>query len=157
MEGKDSLTVDLARRDFEREISECYKGYVVKSRLKRVPNEDVKCNALTHEEEVRRFLSRYIESVKSPDGHVLQSNHDMHEAFRVHFRGPLARCLDLPVQEFRSYLADFPRLQKAEATRYEDLVTECGVRDALKKSRHQQIARTIWFVRRSVLEAAALF
>ena len=46
----DSLVVDLTRRDFERETSERYKGYVV--RFKRVPNEAVKCNALAREDEV---------------------------------------------------------------------------------------------------------
>ena len=38
----DSLTVELARGDLERESSERYKGYVVRSRLKRVLNEAVK-------------------------------------------------------------------------------------------------------------------
>ena len=35
-EMRDSLSVELARRDLERESSERYKGFVVKSRLKRV-------------------------------------------------------------------------------------------------------------------------
>ena len=63
MEGRDSLIVDLARRDLERDASERYKRYVVRSRLKRVPNEAVKCNALTRVEEVRKFPSRYVVSV----------------------------------------------------------------------------------------------
>ena len=44
-----------------------------------------------------------------------------------------ARCPDLPVQEFRSYLADLPRLQEAEAASCEGLVSECYVRNALKQ------------------------
>ena len=44
----------------------CYKGYLVRSRFKRVPNEAVECNAFPSEEEVRRFLFLYIDSVKSP-------------------------------------------------------------------------------------------
>ena len=63
----DSLTVELARGDHERETSQRYKGFLVRSRLKRVLNEAVKSNATAHEEEVRRFLGRYIDSVKSPD------------------------------------------------------------------------------------------
>ena len=42
---EDSLGIQLARRDLERKSSECYKGYVVRSRVRRVPNEAVKTNA----------------------------------------------------------------------------------------------------------------
>ena len=64
--GGDSLTVELARGDLECESSEHYKGYVVRSRLKRVLNETVKSN-MTAREEVQRFANRYIDSVKTPD------------------------------------------------------------------------------------------
>ena len=65
--GGDSLGVELARRDLERESSELYKGHVVRFRLRRVPNEAVKSNATAREEEVRRFPDRYIASVKTVD------------------------------------------------------------------------------------------
>ena len=55
------------------------------------------------------------------------------DAFRAHFRDRFARCTDLPFQEFRSYLTDFPRLEAAEAASYEGVVTECKVHDALKQ------------------------
>ena len=42
-------------------------------------------------------------------------------------------CLNLPVQESHSYLADFPRLQEAEAASCEGLITECKVHDVLKQ------------------------
>ena len=124
----DSLGVELARRDLERESSERYKGHVVRSRLRRVLNEAVKTNA-TEREEVRRFPDRYIDFVKTPDGRLLQSSLEMRGTFRAHF----ARCTDLPLREFRSYLADFPRLGAAEAASCEGVVTECEVRDALKQ------------------------
>ena len=57
----------------------------------------------------------------------------MCEAFRAHFRDRIARCPELPVQEFRCYLGDFPRLGEAEAASCEGLVTECEVRDVLKQ------------------------
>ena len=123
--GGDSLNVELARGDLER-----YKGYVVRSRLKRVLNEAVKTNATAREEEVRRFPDRYIVSVKAPDGRLLRSSREIRDAFRAHFRGRFARCTDLPIREFRSYLADFPRLGAAGC---EGVVTECEVRDALKQ------------------------
>ena len=63
VERADSLAVYLARQNLEREASERYKGFVVRARLKRVFNETVKCNAFVSEEEVRRFLHRYIEFV----------------------------------------------------------------------------------------------
>ena len=55
------------------------------------------------------------------------------DAFRVHFWDRFARCTDLPIREFRSYLADFSRLGVAEAASCEGVVTECEVRDALKQ------------------------
>ena len=85
------------------------------------------------EEELRRFPFQYIEFVKSQDGRVLRSNHKMRETFRAHFRDCFVRCPDFPVQEFCNYLADFPRLGKAEAASCEGVVTECKVLNALKK------------------------
>ena len=82
---------------------------------------------------MRRFLSWYIDSVKSSDGCVLRSKREIRDAFRAHFRDRFARCPDLPPQEFRSYLADLPHLWAAEAAGYEGVVTECEVRGALKQ------------------------
>ena len=93
----------------------------------------MKTNATAREEEVRRFPDRYIDSIKTPDGRVLRSNRKMRDAFRVHFRDHFARCPDLQLQEFRSYLANFPCLGAAEAASCEGVVTECEVRDALNQ------------------------
>ena len=131
--GGDSLGVELARRDLERENSERYKGYVVRSRLNRVLYEAVKSNATAREEEARRFPDRYVASVKTADGRLLHSSREIRDAFRAHFRDRFARCPDLPIREFRSYLADFPRLRVAKAASCEGVVTECEVRDALKQ------------------------
>ena len=68
-----SLAVDLAKLDLEREASERNKGFVVRNRLKRVSNEAVRCSAFLRKEELRRYSDRYIEFVKSPDGHMLTS------------------------------------------------------------------------------------
>ena len=70
----------------------------------------MKTNATVREEEVRKFPDRYIDSVKTPNGRMLQSSLEMRDAFRAHFHDRFARCPDLPLQEFHSYLADFPRL-----------------------------------------------
>ena len=83
---------------------------------------------------MRRFPDRYIDSIKTSDGRVLRSNREMRDAFRVHFRDRFARCPDLPLQEFRSYLDDFPRLGAAGAASCEGVVTECEVCDALKQA-----------------------
>ena len=131
--GGGSLTTELGRSDLERESSERYKGFTVRSWLKRILNEAVKTNATAREEEVRRFSDRYLDSVKTLDGHVLRLNREMRDAFRAHFCDRLARCPDLSLQEFRSYLADFPRHGAAEAASCKDVVTECEVRDALKQ------------------------
>ena len=123
LEDKLSRAVEggFSRRDLECDAS---KHYLVRSRLKRVSREAVKCNPFAREEEVQRFPFRYIDSVKFPGGHVLRLNHEMHEA---------ARCPDLPVQVFPSYLADFPRFQEAEVVGCEGLITKCEVRDSLKQ------------------------
>ena len=83
------------------------------------------------EEKLRRFPHPYMEFVKFPDGCELQSNRKMLEALRVHFRDHFVRCPDLPVQEFRSNLADFPCLREAEADGSVGLVTEREVCDGL--------------------------
>ena len=70
----------------------------------------MKSNATAREEEVRRFPGRYIDSVKPSDGRVLRSNREIRDAFRAHFPDRFARCIDLTLQEFSSYLADFPTL-----------------------------------------------
>ena len=93
----------------------------------------MKSNA-TAREEVRRFPDRYIDSVNIPDGRLLRSSREISDAFRAHFRDRFARCIDLPLQEFRSYLADFPRLGAAEVASCEGVDTECEVRDALNRS-----------------------
>ena len=93
----------------------------------------MKSNVTAREEELRRFLGRYIDSVKSPDGRVLRSNRETRDVFRAHFRDRFVRCPDLPLQEFRSNLADFPCLGAAEAASCEGVVTECEVRNALKQ------------------------
>ena len=93
----------------------------------------MKSNATAREEEVRRFPDRYNASVKTPDGRLLRSTREIRDAIRVHFRDRFACCTDRPLREFRSYLADFPRLGAAEAASCEGVVTECEVRDALKQ------------------------
>ena len=51
----------------------------------------------------------------------------------MHFCDRFARLPDLPLQEFRMYLADFFRFLEAAAAACKVLVTECEVRDALKQ------------------------
>ena len=126
MDFGDSLNVELTRSDIEREASERYKGFVVRSRLKRVLNEAVKSNT-TACEEVRKFPGRYIDPVKFLDGHLLRSNHEIRNAFRAHFRDHFARCPDLLLQESRNNLAEFPHLREAEAARCEGVLTECEI------------------------------
>ena len=115
----------------------------------------MKSNATAREEEVRRFPDRYIASVKTADGRLLHSSREIRDAFRAHFRDRFARCPDLSIREFRSYLADFPALRVAEAASCEGVVTECEVRDALKQVGLKQVAGTRWFALRSVLEDVA--
>ena len=66
-------------------------------------------------------------------GCVLGSNHEMCHAFQAHFCDCFACCLYLRVQEFRSYLTDFPHLQMVEVAICEGLVTECEVCYVLKQ------------------------
>ena len=115
VESWDSLAVDLAMRDLEREATERYKGFVVRSRFKRVHYEADKCSTSARKEEVQRFLHPHIEFVKSRNGHVLRSNRKMRRAFWARFCDRFARCPDVPVQDFRSYLADFILLRELEA------------------------------------------
>ena len=116
--------------DLERKASERFKGFIVRNRLRRVPNEAMKCCAFLRKEELRRFPCRYIRCVNTPDGRVLRSSR---EAFRTHFRDRFTRCPNLQVQEFCNYLADFPRLGEAEAASCEGVITECEVHSALKQ------------------------
>ena len=60
-----------SKADLECDASECYKGFVVRSKPKRISNKAMKCNVFTREE-VHSF--KYIEFIKSPDEHVLGLN-----------------------------------------------------------------------------------
>ena len=64
---------------------------------------------------------------------MLRLSCEIREAFWTHFRDRFARCPDLQAQEFRDYLADFPRLGEAEAASCEGAVTECEVHSTLKQ------------------------
>ena len=75
-----------------------------------------------------RFLDRYIDFIKSPDGHVLRSNREMRDIFRAHFHDHFACCPDLSLQEFHSYLTDFPHFWETEAASCESLVTEYALK-----------------------------
>ena len=55
------------------------------------------------------------------------------DVFRVDFRYRFARCPDLPLQKFYSYLADHPRPETAETAGFEGVVTKWEVSDALKQ------------------------
>ncbi len=88
-------------------------------------------------------------------GRLLRSAREIRDAFRAHFRDRFARCTDLPLREFRSYLADFPRLGVAEAASCEGVVTECEVRDALKQVGLNKSPGLDGFALRSVLEDVA--
>ena len=57
--GGDSLAIYLARWDLECEASKYYKGYIVRSQLKRVPNEAMKYNTSVLEKNVKVALSLY--------------------------------------------------------------------------------------------------
>ena len=59
---------------------------------------------------------------------MLRFNREIRKAFQVHFCDCFARLLDIPLQEFRTYLADFSSLLKITG-----LVTKREVRDALKQ------------------------
>ena len=83
---------------------------------------------------------------------MLGSNCEMCDTFWALFSDCFAHCADLLVQEFHSYLADFPCLLEAETASCKGLVTECEVCDA---GRPEQIARTGWFALQSVLEDVA--
>ena len=108
----DSQAIDLVRRGFEIEASVRYKGFIVRSMLKIFPKEAVKFNSYVREEEARRFPHRYIESIKSPNEHALQSSREIQEIIRVHFRDCFACLPDLPLQEFCRYLTDFPTIRR---------------------------------------------
>ena len=117
----------------ERENSERYKKFVVRSRLKRILNEAVKSNATAREEEVRRFPGRYIDSVKFPDGGMLRLYREIRDTFWRTFVVALPAVLISLFKSFAAILPTSPRLGAAEAARCEGVITECEVRDALKQ------------------------
>ena len=131
--GGDTLSAALARADLVQAANDRYNGQVVRSRLDRVSNEAVKLGASMRAEEFRRQKDDYITEIKNPDGRTLRSTRDIVENFRTHLQSRFTRLTDLPVEQFDSYLADFPRLEEAEATCCEGTITECEVVEALKQ------------------------
>ena len=133
MAGGDSLTIEIARSDLQQAVSARYEGQVVRARLDRVSNEAVKLDASMRKEEMRRWPNRYIRSVKTPDGQILQSTRDICDGFRQHLQKRFTKKPSLCEQEFRSYLADFPRLGSVEAASCEGEIRESEVLNALKQ------------------------
>ena len=102
VEAGNSLTVDLSKGNLEHEASKYCKSLVVRSRLSSVSNETMKHNTFAHKEEFQRFLCWYIKSVKSPDWHMLQLNHDICDAYVRIFRIVLPTCL---TSQYRGFAA----------------------------------------------------
>ncbi|CAE1227672.1 unnamed protein product [Acanthosepion pharaonis] len=96
-------------------------------------SEAVNLGADLRREEVRRGGDRYIREVEAPEGHTLRATDDMCEAFRRHFESRFTKEPGLREEEFRSYLADFPRLSPIEAASCEGEITEDEVYVVLKK------------------------
>ena len=130
--GGDSLDVGLARSDLQRLNSERYEGQVVRARLNRVSNEAVNVDAEMRQEEIRRFPERNIKEIKTPDGDTRRTTNGICNAFREHLAARFTRIEALPVEDFQVYLADFPRLEAADAARLEGVITESEVRAALR-------------------------
>ena len=97
-----------------------------------VSNEAVEMSQQTHQEELWRFPSRYIKSVISLEMHRLRTDQEIREVFHSHLLDYFARLLDLLVNEFSGYLADFYRFQMGEVTSCEESVTDCEVHDELE-------------------------
>ena len=116
--GGDSLNVELARGDLERESSERYKGFVVRSRLKRVLNEAVKKKCEGSPIGIS-FLSR----PRTGDCCVRVVRCVM--PFRRTFGIALPAAL---ISQSGSFVAIRPTSASCEG-----VVTECEVRDALKQ------------------------
>ena len=102
------------KKDLEREASERYKGFVVRSRLKWVPNVAVKYNSYVRKEEGWSSPHRYIEFILFPDEHMLWSSREIREAFRVNIHDHFSHLLDLTLQRFCSYHVDFVRLHEGK-------------------------------------------
>ena len=90
-------------------------------------------DAKSSRENLWRFPRWHIEIVMSLDGHRLRSDREIRDTFQAYFCDHFTRLPDCQEEEFSSYLADFPRLQAAEAAICEGNVTECEVRDVLKQ------------------------
>ena len=131
--GGDSLEIALAKEALRRSSSERYQGQVVRHKLNKMSNEAVNMGAELRKEEFRRGSDRFIREVVTPEGHTLRSADDMCEAFRRHFENRFTKEPGLRTDEFRSYLADFPRLSPTEAAGCEGEITESDVHSALKK------------------------
>lgn len=84
-------------------------------------SEAVNTGVELHKEEICLGSDRYIRGVDTPDGRRLRSTN---EVFRQHFRNRFTKELGLCGDEFRSYLADVPRLSSTEAAGCEGEITE---------------------------------
>ena len=90
----------------------------------------------------------------SSDGHRLHSVRVIRDVFRVHFRDRFTWLPDLLMEELSRYLANFPRLQTAEAASCKRNVTKYEIRDKLKQVSLEQVAGTRTFAIWNVFEAA---
>ena len=112
----------------------------------------MKSNSFVREEEARRFLHQYIESVKSANRRVLWSSHEIHEGFREHFRDrfdPLA-------WSSASGVSPQSRQTPSPSVGENNWLQSFGYRVQspwyIEAGRPQQVSRTGWFALWSVLE-----
>ena len=110
----------------------------------------MKSNTSVREEDLRRFPDRYLDSVKSSDGRVLQTNRTFGRTFVIALPAVL-------ISRFRTFAAILPT--SPTLGRQKRLAARVGLLNAksviLEAGRPQQVARTRWFTLQNVLEAVA--
>ena len=130
--GGDTLKAKLARDALKRAAFERYRGSIVRAKLKKVPDEASSARQTETLQEAKLYKDRYISSITSQEGKLLEGPREVCNGFREFF-ADLFSAEDLTVENFNDYLADSPSLDEDRAAVCEGAVTEDEVKRAMSQ------------------------
>lgn len=133
VKSRDSGDIALAKTDMASLLIKKDQALVVRARLKRMSSEASNMAAELRSEEARNASQRHIACVTLPDRRTVTTNEGICEAFRDILSGAFHQGAGLSPAQFDAYLAEFPCLEAAVASRCVGPISESEIWEAMKQ------------------------